>query len=375
MRILLIYYEPRRSGQSRHVLSLAQGLDPARHRLTVMLPSHLGELLPHFEQAGAEVVPFPLRKLIADPRTWRALVRQIRASAPDIVHVHSQEAGLYARIAARLAGAPAVVYTPQTIDIRRARWHWLYALIERVLAASTDRIISVNDEDGARMRRWGIPARKIVTVPNGIDLREFEQIDDARRLRSSLGFARQDCLVMQVGRLSAQKSPTSFVEGAARVAERLPDARFVLVGDGPLRDSVVRRIEELGLGDKVRLAGWQADAQRLMLAADVVTLTSSWEGAPYSLLEAMAWSKPVVATRVNGCGEIVAHGESGLLVPPGDVAAWSDAVAELLRDRTKADAMGRAGRRRLEQRFTLGQMIGKVEAIYGEFCRGDSEPT
>lgn len=364
MRVLLIYYEPHPSGQSRHVLSLAQGLDPARHRLTVMLPDHLGELRPDFEQAGAAVVPFPLRKLIADPRTLRALVRRIRASISGIVHVHSQEAGLYARMAARLAGAPAVVYTPQTIDIRRARWHWLYALIERVLAASTDRIISVNEADRARMRRWGIPAHKIVTIPNGIDLREFEQVEDADRLRSSLGFTRHDRLVMQVGRLSAQKSPASFVEGAARVVERLPDARFLLVGDGPLRDSVARRIDELGLGDKVRLAGWQAGAQRLMLAADVVTLTSSWEGAPYSLLEAMAWSKPVVATNVNGCGEIVVHGESGLLVPPGDVVAWSEAVLALLGDNTRAGAMGRAGRRRVEQKFTLAQMAESVERIY-----------
>jgi glycosyltransferase involved in cell wall biosynthesis len=368
MRILLVYYEPQPSGQTRHVLSLAQGLDPARHQLTVVLPDCLQDLVPDFVRTGARVVSLPLRKVVADPRTLRALAQQIRSSGPEVVHVHSQEAGLYARIMARLGGARAIVYTPQTIDIRRGRWHWLYALAERALASITDRIVSVNEADSKRLRQWGLAAHMVITIPNGIDLREFSRRIDVAQVRRSLRASPRNPLVLQVGRLSAQKNPIGFVEGAARVIRMFPDARFALVGDGPLRDRVAQRVHGLGLEGKVHLAGWRAGASELMAAADLVTLTSLWEGAPYSLLEAMAWSKPVVATAVNGCPEIVANGVTGVLVPARDSVAWGEAAAELLRNPARAEAMGLNGRQRVEQLFTLPLMIDRTERLYQDVC-------
>ncbi len=364
MHILLIYYEPQPSGQTAHVLSLARGLDPDRYRLTVALPEALTGSIAAFEQAGADVVPLPLRKIVWPPRALAALIRLIRRSEIDIVHVHSQEAGLLARVVARAAGAPAVLYTPQTIDIRRVGWRWLYIWLERALAHVTDVIVSVNEADRQRLIRWGIPPHKVVTVPNGIDLARFEGLVDGEALRRALGLQVGCPLVMQVGRLSAQKDPLAFVEGAARVVQERPDAQFALVGDGPLRDRVAARIRDLGLQGQVHLAGWRDEAFRLMAAADVVSLTSRWEGTPYALLEAMAWSRPVVATAVNGCPEIVEDGVTGFLVPPGDPAAWAGRVVELLSDPERAAVMGRQGRRRVEDRYTLDKTVARIKGLY-----------
>jgi glycosyltransferase involved in cell wall biosynthesis len=169
---------------------------------------------------------------------------------------------------------------------------------------------------------------------------------------------------MQMARLSAQKDPLAFVEGAARVVRKCPEAQFALVGEGPLREEVAARVTERGLRDHVHLLGWHAEGYRLLAAGDVVSLTSRWEGAPYSLLEAMAWSRPVVATAVNGCPEIVVDGETGYLVPPGDTAAWAGRVVELLRDPAKAAEMGRQGRRRVEEHFSLRDMAARLERLY-----------
>jgi glycosyltransferase involved in cell wall biosynthesis len=362
--ILILYYEPQASGQTTHVLSLAQGLDSSRWRVTVVLPDHLTGPVRNLRESGVDVRPIPMGKLMWNPSALLSLVRWIRDAGFDVVHVHSQEAGLWARIVARVAGAPAIVYTPQTVNIRRARWHGLYALTERALALVTDVIISVNDLDRGRLIGWGIPSQKVVTIPNGIDVRKFEGPIDAAGLRTTLGLDPGRPVVMQVGRLSPQKDPLAFVDGASQVVRVFPEAQFALLGDGPLRDAVAEEIRRYGLEHHVRMLGWHENAFRAIAAADVVTLTSRWEGAPYALLEAMAWSRPVVATAVNGCPEIVVDSRTGFLTPPGDTAEWARRVAALLSDPAKARTMGQNGRVRIQEEFDLPKTIASVEKVY-----------
>lgn len=364
VKVLLVYYEPMPSGQTTHVLSLASGLDRREYRLTVVLPSHLSRSAAAFRSVGVEVIPLSLHKLIWAPQAVVALASLIRRRDPDIVHVHSQEAGLLGRLVGWIAGARKVVYTPQVIDIRRARWHWLYVQIERTLARITTTIISVNEVDRERMIRLGIPATKIVTIPNGIDPGGLQGPGGVGHLRRSLGLDEHRPVVMQVGRMSAQKDPLAFVEGAALVARKCPDAQFVLVGEGPLRQAVATRIQALGLSECVHLPGWQEEASRLVAAADVVGLTSRWEGLPYAVLEAMAMSRPVVVTGTGGCPEVVVDGSTGFLVPVGDVGMWARRVIELLDDPAMGEVMGRRGRRRVEERFSLREMVARTDQLY-----------
>jgi glycosyltransferase involved in cell wall biosynthesis len=373
LKILLIYYEPIPAGQTTHVLSLARALVSREHSVTVVLPSDLKQALAAFERSGVRFLPLPLCKVVWPPQAVVTLARLIREQDFDIVHVHSQEAGLLGRLVARMAGARSIVYTPQTIDIRQVKWHWLYVLLERFLARVTDVIVSVNEPDRERLIRWGIPSRKIVTIPNGIDLGAFERPVNAGSLRRALGLDRDRPLVMQVARLSVQKDPLAFIEGAASVIRERPDAQFALVGEGLLKDAVAMHARTLGLDGHVRLSGWHDEAFKLMAAADVVSLTSRWEGAPHVLLEAMAWSRPVVATAVNGCREIVVDGGTGFLVPPGDTTAWARRVIDLLNDPVMAAAMGQQGRRRIEESFSLREMVARIESLYRQVTKSQEQ--
>jgi len=364
LNLLHVYYEPLPSGQTTHILSLARRLDSKLYRQTVVLPDWLKTSIAAFQQTGVEVVPLPLRKFWWPPHAVAALAGLVRRGKADLVHVHSQEAGLAARVIVRLAGARRVLYTPQTIDIRQVRWQRLYMWAECALAQITDVIVSVNEADRQRLIGWGVPAGKVVTVPNGIDLEACVASVDGLAWRRQLGVEAQGPLVMQVGRLSPQKDPLAFVEGAAQVMRTHPEAQFVLVGEGSLAQELAERIGVLGLERKVRLAGWQPQAAHAMAAAQVVTLTSRWEGTPFSLLEAMANARPVVATKVNGCPEIVEEGVTGFLTPPGDWAAWAGRVSDLLGDPQRAMAMGRLGRERVETEFSWPKMVARLQALY-----------
>jgi glycosyltransferase involved in cell wall biosynthesis len=169
---------------------------------------------------------------------------------------------------------------------------------------------------------------------------------------------------MQVGRVSEQKAPLDFVEGARLVQREAPSTRFALVGDGPLLEQVKQKVKDNGLEGSVFILGAQPDAFRWIQAADIVTLTSHWEGSPYSLLEAMAWCKPVVATAVNGCPELVLNGETGYLASPGQPQEWAGYVLRLLREPLTARKLGENGRKHLEANFTLPAMVEKISAIY-----------
>lgn len=359
LRLLYVYYEPSPSGQTEHVLTLVQRLDRQRFDVTVVLPDLLEAQASRFAATGAQVITLPIRKLAWKSKALSGLWQLVRQGNYDIIHIHSQEAGVVARPMAWLAGANGIFYTPHTINIRRQGWLGAYRLGERMLAGITDRIISVNEVDRQSMIERGIPARKIVTVYNGIDLARFSDPQIVEKPGAPL--------VMQVGRLSEQKAPLDFIEGARLVLQNYPDVRFKLVGDGPLLGQVQARIKQYGLQEQISAVGEQATAFRLIQQADIVTLTSRWEGSPYSLLEAMAWSKPVVATAVNGCPELVLDGKSGYLVPSGQPQAWAERVLALLNDPQTARAMGEQGRRHLEANFTLPQMVAKISALYEQF--------
>jgi glycosyltransferase involved in cell wall biosynthesis len=369
LRILQIYYEPALSGQTTHVLSLTKGLVKNGHSLTVVLPRTLAGYSAQFG-SSVKVVPLSMRKLVWRPEAVLQLASIIRRGNFNVVHIHSQEAGLLARLIAKMAGAKRIVYTPQTIDIRQNRWQGLYERVERALAGITDRIISVNNSDRQRMLSWGISPEKVTAIPNGINLEPFDHLPDIRNFHDTIGVDSHVPLVIQVGRLSQQKNPFAFIEGAALVAREVLDSYFVMVGEGPLRKEVEDRVLNLPCRDRIRLVGQLEGAAMLLSAADIVTLTSLWEGTPYSLLEGMAWSKPVVATSVNGCNEIVEDGATGFLTPPGDIALWASFITRLLKDRAMAVEMGRQGRRRVESYFTIDKMVSKIENVYYDLLAG-----
>jgi glycosyltransferase involved in cell wall biosynthesis len=345
------------------VLSLVQRLDPASFDVTVVMPDLLLSQKHRFEAAGARVVLLPIRKLIWPISAVTGLIAEIRRIKPDLVHVHSQEAGLTARVLAYLGGARTIFYTPHTINIRRKHLQSFYLFCERILAHITDRIISVNETDRQSLMNIGIAAEKLITVYNGVDLARFNAQTPPFASAAAL-HPLGNPLVMQVGRMNEQKAPFDFIEGARLVLQEAPDTHFVMLGDGPMLELVKQKIQTYDLEQSIVALGDQPDAYRWIREADIVTLTSNWEGSPYSVLEAMAWCKPVVTTSVNGCPELVLDGETGYLAPRGNTQEWADRVIRLLQDPQTAQDMGNKGRKHLEINFTLPTMVAKLSALY-----------
>ncbi|NJD60842.1 MAG: glycosyltransferase family 4 protein [Anaerolineae bacterium] len=355
------------SGQTTHVLSLSKELVLRGHDVTVIFPDAIREAHREFNAAGIKVIILPMGKLIWPMQSMREFMRVIQQERFEIIHVHSQEAGIIARWLSKVGNAPNIFYTPQTIDIRQRRWHKLYMIFERMFAGITTQIFSVSQVDAARMISWGIPAKKIQVVPNGIDLTQFDNLEARDTICGRLSLRTNRPVILQIGRLSPQKDPLMFLKGAGLIVSGNSEVQLVWIGEGPLYDHVKTEVASLQLQENIFFLGRIEKAYRYIPAADVVTSTSRWEGLPYSILEAMACSKPVVSTAVNGCAEAVIDGSTGYLVDAGDVNGWAESVLRLIAHPDQAKSMGNSGRKLLEEQFTLSRMVTQIEQTYTDY--------
>jgi glycosyltransferase involved in cell wall biosynthesis len=222
------------------------------------------------------------------------------------------------------------------------------------------------------LERYGIGRPGQVTVlPLGLDLERFVGCErHAGWLRREIGAGERTPLIGIVARLVPIKRHDDFLDAAARLQTRWPDARFLIVGDGERRAPLEAAARRHGLADRVTFLGWRRDLDRIYADLDVVVLTSANEGSPVSLIEAMAAARPVVATRVGGVPDLVEHGVNGLLVPPGDPPAVADAITTLLADADRRRAMGNAGRKRVRDAHGVDRLVADVDRLYSELVEG-----
>jgi glycosyltransferase involved in cell wall biosynthesis len=302
------------------------------------------------------------------------LVWILRRDRPQLVHTHAAKAGTLGRTAALLAlprRRPVLVHTYHGHSLtgyfsgRTAR---VYRSIERWLARRTDVLIAVSPEVRDDLVRLGVAGpERFVVVPLGFDLSPF--LDDTRReerraaLRREWAIAPEEEVITLVARLVPIKRVDRFLRVARLLAER-PRARFVVVGDGELRDELTASADARALGDRVRWAGFRRDMPDVCFASDVVMLTSDNEGTPVSLIEAQAARVPVVGTAVGGVPSAVRDGETGVLAPPDDDRALAAAAAAILDDRALAARMARSGREHAARAFALQRLVKDVDNLY-----------
>ena len=305
-----------------------------------------------------------------DLRAARALGSRLREARPDVVHTHTAKAGALGRRAARKAGVPVVVHTfhghvldgyfsgPMTRLITGA---------ERRMARRTDALVAVSPEIRDELLALGIGRpEQWRLIPLGLDLHDLVvSKPDRVAARRSLGLPDQGPIVGTVGRLVEIKDIDCFLSAAASVAASVPDATFVIAGDGALRDRLKSRASSL-LGNRVRFTGWVFDLPILYAAMDIVVLTSKNEGTPTTLIEAGAAGRPVVATSVGGVPHVVQDGVTGLLVPPSDPAAVAAMITKLLHDEPLADSLGDAAREHVTGRFGAERAADETAALYSE---------
>jgi glycosyltransferase involved in cell wall biosynthesis len=311
--------------------------------------------------AGGEVVCFPHPTAASLPRAVWQVARHLEAFRADLLHCHLPVTGVVGRLAGRLAGVP-VVYTEHNLH---ERYHpltrrlnlWTWGLQERVVAVSGEVRDSALRHAGERVL--------VEVILNGVPVDRFRPDSEARaRLRRELGIAPQAPVVGTVAVFRPQKRLHDWLEAARRIREAHGEARFLLVGDGPLRGELEERARQLGLGDAVLFPGLQEEVRPYLGAMDLFLQSSDFEGLPVALLEALAMELPVVATAVGGVPEVVEPGVSGILVPPGQPEDLAEAVVDLLARPERARALGAAGHARVVERFSMERMLLSLEALY-----------
>ncbi len=293
------------------------------------------------------------------------LLRAIRRARPHILHAQLFLAYVLGAIAARLTGVPHVIAGRRSLLEFRKAIPAPLRLVDRMCSTPMTDLFVANSEavreETIRVER--IPAEKILVIHNGLDLSRFEGRSKAVE-RARLGVPADAPVVAVVANLIHYKGHRWFLEAWAEIAAQVPGAVALLAGDGPLRAELEDEARRLGVDRSVRFLGRCHDVEGVLAAADLFVHPSLEEGFSNAILEAMGASLPVVATRVGGVPEAVEDGVTGVLVPPRDAPALARATIGVLTDPARAAAFGAAGRRRVEQEFSLSRMVARYEQVY-----------
>lgn len=365
-------------GAQENTMYTAALLDRERFQVEVLSGPQTGSEGSLIEEVRARQVPLTilpdlLRQVspLNDLRALFKLAGLMRRKGFTIVHTHSSKAGILGRIAARLAGVPVIVHTVHgwsfhdhmSPAVRRT-----YIQLERLCASITDAMIVVAAPDIDKGLKAGIGRREQYRlIRSAIPLDEFDpgRVDCAA-VRRELGLPLDAPVLGNVGRFSPQKNPLEWVKVAGVVGRAIPECRFLLVGDGPLREQVEVALEAEGILERTVLTGLRRDVPRMMRAIDVFLLTSLWEGLPRVIPQAMAMGLPVVANRADGTVEAIRQGETGFLCNPGDIDGLAAACLQALRSPELRAEIGRRGQAYARQDFDLRRMVAQIEQLYTE---------
>ena len=346
-------------GAERALVQLATRVDPARFRTSVACfdQSAFGD-----ELAAHQCRVHLLHKRRAfDLALLLALVRLLRRERVALLHCHDLQSATYGCLAGLVARVPTL-YTVQgavAYSMPRARrlFPWLGRLHRRIVFVA--RYLQETAVAG-----YGIRPHRTAVIPNAADVAALRPRPRDPAIARSIGIGPADPVVGTVGNLRPVKDHATLVRAFALVAQRIPNAKLLVVGEGDQRPALEALVGELGLQRAVQLLGTRGDVPDLLPQFDVFAVSSKSEGLSLAIVEAMACELPVVATRVGGNPDTVVDGETGVLVPPGDEAALAQALVELLQDPGRRRRLGSAGRRRAEAEFSLSSMVERYEALY-----------
>jgi glycosyltransferase involved in cell wall biosynthesis len=301
-----------------------------------------------------------------DDPPWRSIqaaVEIIRSGHVDLIHANLPKAHALGGLAGALTRTPVVA----TVHGMTITTHEL-----GITRTAGTNLITVCQEAYMQALAMGVPEERVTLIHNGVDLRTFRPGINSAAFRQTLDVPDDAPLVGFVGRLELEKGPDQFLLMAGFVHREWPSAHFVLVGTGSLRDELCNRIDEMGLGEVVHMAGFWPEPAEVYPAFDLVAQTSRIEGTPLTLLEAMACSRPVAAIAVGGVLEVVENGTTGLIAGPGDWQGVGERVIDLLNHDEQRRQMGEAARKRAEKMFNLRTTVRQTAELFERLARPGS---
>ncbi len=325
-----------------------------------------GPLLEVVMAGGISVTEFPMGGSffrVSALRQMVRLARLLRAGRYDVLHAHDLYANLLGIVAARLAGVPVVIASRR--DLGSPWWEsWARKVVLRSIQKLAT-VVLANSRAVAEylVEVWDVPATRVTVIHNAVDLGKFAA---AGACAPPFPPASEgDFLVASVGNMhSAVKGYEYLIDAARQVCAEMPNAKFLLIGDGALRERFERQAREAGITEKVIFLGRRSDVPQILSRCELLVSASLSEGMPNAVLEAMAAGLPVVATAVGGTSEVVDQEQTGLLVPPRDAGALAAAVLRLAKDPDRRREMGAAARRRAQTDFSFDRLVAEVKALY-----------
>jgi glycosyltransferase involved in cell wall biosynthesis len=345
-----------RGGQNQ-VLLTVNGLRGIGQRAALV--AHPGGELRRRAAEGLELVPLAPRTEVDLTAAFR-LARVIRRLRPDVIHAHDPHGVAMAGLALPMAGGSV---SPPLVASRRVDFHLKGNSFSRWKYRQVDCFIAASEAIRQMLLADGVPDARTVTVHEGIDI-DHVLAAPAVNVHEALWLPHHAPIVGNVAALVPHKGQRHLVDAAHLVVQAVPDARFVILGEGELRESLERQVREYHLEKHVLLPGFREDVLGCLKGFDLFVMSSVTEGLGTSLLDAMACSRAVVASNTGGIPEVVADGETGVLVAPRDHRALADAIIRLLGNAELRAAMGRAGFARVRERFSLDRMIAGTAAVY-----------
>ena len=356
------------SGVEQVVVSIVKGLKGFDHIIVCLFD---GPMAIKAREMGLEVNVLTMKNKF-DLSIIQKLASLIKRKNVSIIHTHTWRANLYGRLVAKLIHIPVVshIHSPVARESTKKLNNVINTIVERSLANFTDMFVTVSQSLKEELIRQRIKRDKIKTVYNCIDLNRL-QITNASKLRNEFKIDKDVYLIGMIAMFRPRKGAEYLLKAGVKVREEIPKFKFVFIGDGFLVDGknyldyLKKLSQDLQLSDNIIFTGFRDDISDILSEIDLLVIPSLFgEGLPIVLLEAMAMKKPVVATPIEGIWEVIENGKTGLLVPPKCKDDLAEALITIFNDKHKAESMGIAARRLVEEKFSLNVMIEKIKKIY-----------
>jgi glycosyltransferase involved in cell wall biosynthesis len=361
-------------GPGKTILNTWRTIDRSRYHVTIVAtePNAGGRnlLLDTARRLGARAIDLSIGRGVDLVAAWK-LIRLIKEHRIDILQTHDAQTRRIGVIAAALTGVHHITSVHGWIfnDRKEQVAKWLDAR----LIGHADAVIAVSDKLQQELVAAGVPAEKITVLHNAIVVSDYAPAAGAASMREELGILNDQPVISIVGRLSLEKGHHIFLQAARLVVNEVPDARFLIVGDGPLEAPLRESVERLGLGRNVIFTGHRSNLAGIYGITDVLVISSFTEGVPNVLLEAFAYGKPAVATAVGGVPEVMRNGVDGWIVESGDHAAIAARTLMLLENPALRRQMGAAGRAAIEDKFNFAHRTRALEQLYARAAANLSE--
>jgi len=364
-------------GADENTLFTVNGLDKSRYEVHLMIGNTYEKKMTERLTPDVNLIHIDdmVRKVspLRDLRALYHIYRIIKTERYDIMHTHTSKAGFLGRIAARLGGVTHIIHGVHTIpfyDVLQPQYNRFYLSLERFAARFTNLFIAVGEELKSQYIREGVgTAEQYHIVYSGMDLEPFErarQMSDEERksLRQGFGFGSQDTVVGIVSRLEPGKGFNFFSSIVEKIVKASPEVKFLVVGDGSLRESLEREVKAKNLENNIVFAGQREDVARVIALFDIAIFTSLLEGLPRTVVQYVLLGKPIVTFEVGGIREVIKDGEQGYIVSQNDIDGFVDRVVYLLKHPEVAEQMRQNGRNFPRFQWSINEMVSRIETIY-----------